>query len=234
MPLPTSLPTSYPTSYQVGKILDQIQMPHHFPELGDVLSFCFKMGPGEAVIFLVGGVLMLLFGISLFKFVVMVNTALLGAGVGMYIGDKAGNESVGALIGGFSAALLCWPLMKHAVAMMGFILGGLAGAALWRLFEVKHPELFWVGGLMGGVTFGLLSFLLFRGCVMMYTSLQGAGMAVCGLLSLIMKYQDVAPKITQYLSMKTFVLPLAIFIPAMFGLIFQQMPVAGAKPAGKH
>ena len=204
-------------------------MPHHFPEIGDLLSFCFKMGPGEAAICLIVGVIMLLFGVSFFKFVVMVNAAILGAGIGMVIGDKVGNEGVGGLIGGFTAALISWPLMKHAVAIMGMFLGAAVGAALWRLFATEHPELLWVGGIMGGITFGLLSFLLFRGCVMMYTSLQGATMAVFGLLSLVMKYQDLAPRLTHYLSSKTFVLPLAIFIPTLFGLIFQQMPGNAAK-----
>jgi hypothetical protein len=228
------LPTSLPTSYQAGKIIEQIHMPQHFPELGDVLSFCFKMGPGEAALFLIVGIIMLLFGVSFFKLVVMINAAIIGAGIGIFIGGKAGNEDVGAIIGGFSAALISWPLMKHAVAIMGFGLGGIVGAGLWRVFAVHHPELFWVGGVLGGITFGLLSLLLFRGCVMMYTSFQGASLAVLGLLSLVMKYQDLAPRLTQYLSAKSFVLPLAIFIPTMFGLIFQYTPsAAGANSAGK-
>ena len=208
-------------------------MPHHFPEQGDVLSFCFKMGPGEAALFVIIGVIILLFGINLFKAVVMVNAAIVGAGIGAFLGDKAGNDSVGMIIGGFSAAVLSWPLMRFAVAIMGFTIGAVVGAALWRVFSLNH-DLHWAGGLIGGVTFGMLSFLLFRGCVMMYTSLQGASMAVFGILSLIMKYQDLAPKMTQYLSTKQFLLPLAIFIPTLCGLIFQQTPSGGAaKPAAK-
>ena len=173
-------PTTLPTSFQAAKILEQVHLPQHFPELGDVLSFCYKMGPGEAAIFLIVGVIMLLFGINVFKGVVIVNAAIVGAAAGAFLGDRAGNESVGAVIGGFTAAVLAWPLMKHAVAIMGFAIGSLVGASLWRIFAVQHPELYWAGGFIGGVTFGLLSFLLFRGCVMMYTSLQGASMAVFG------------------------------------------------------
>lgn len=218
--------------FQAARILDQIQMPHHFPEQGDVLSFCFKMGPGEAALFLMVGVIILLFGINVFKAVVMVNAAIVGAALGSFFGERAGNEAVGVVIGGFTAALVSWPMMKHAVAIMGVAIGAVVGASLWRVFSL-NPELFWAGGLVGGITFGLLSFLLFRGCVMMYTSLQGASMAVFGILSLVMKYQDVAPKLTQYLSAKTFILPVAIFIPTLCGLIYQQMPGAGAKPAVK-
>jgi hypothetical protein len=208
-------------------------MPRHFPHISDVLNFCRHMGPAEAALFLIIGVLMILFGINLYKAVVMINAGLVGAAIGMFIGEKAGNESVGALIGGFTAALIAWPLMKHAVAIMGFAIGGIVGASLWRMSAVQQPELYWVGGLLGGITFGLLSFLLFRGCVMMYTSLQGATMAIFGLLSIVMKYQDLDPRVAHYISAKAFVLPLAIFIPTLFGLIFQQTPSAAAKPAAK-
>lgn len=232
MPLPTSFPTSI-SHFQFARILDQIQMPHHFPEQGDVLSFCFKMGPGEAALFLMAGVIILLFGINVFKGVVMINAAIVGAVAGTFFGAKGGNETVGAVIGGFTAAVISWPLMKHAVAIMGFAIGSLVGASLWRVFSL-HPDFFWAGGMMGGITFGLLSFLLFRGCVMMYTSLQGASMAIFGILSLVMKYQDLAPKLIQYLSAKTFILPIAIFIPTLCGLIFQQTPsAAAAKPVVK-
>ena len=199
----------------------------------DVLDFCRRMGPGEAALFVIVGVIMLLFGINVFKTVVIANAAIVGAAIGAFIGEKAGNDSVGGLIGGFTAAVLAWPLMKHAVAIMGFAIGSLVGASLWRIFAVKHPELYWAGAFIGGVTFGLLSFLVFRGCVMMYTSLQGASMAVFGILSLVMKYQDLAPRLTQYLSARTFALPLAIFIPSMLGLIFQQMPSAAGKTPAK-
>ena len=210
-------------------------MPKSFPETGDLLSFCWKMGPGEATIFLVCGVLMLLFGINMFKAVVIVNAALLGVAIGMFLGDKGGNEAVGGVIGGFTLSVLAMPLMKHAVTMMGTMLGAAMGAGVWRLLALKQPELFWVGALLGAVTFGMLSMLLFRGCIMMFTSLQGSLMAIVGILGLVMKYKDLGPRLAQYLTSKSFVLPLAIFIPTFLGLIYQQMPSATAKapPAKK-
>jgi hypothetical protein len=227
MPLPTTFPTSLPR-FNAGAILDQIQMPHHWPAQGDLLSFCYKMGPGEAALFVILGVILLLFGINIFKFVVMLNAALLGAAIGAFIGEKAGNTAVGATVGGFTGAVLSWPLLKHAVALMGGVIGAVVGASVWRLLNL-NPEFFWAGALCGGVTFGLLSFLLFRGCVMIYTALQGSSMVVVGILALVFKYQDLAPRLTQALSAKAYILPIAIFIPAMCGLIFQQTPItAGA------
>jgi hypothetical protein len=236
MAFPTSLPSALPRFSSTG-LLDQLQMPHHLPEQGDLLSFCYKMGPGEAALFLIVGVIFVLFGVNIFKFVVMVNAAIVGASLGAYLGEMAGNAGVGATVGGFPAAVLSWPLMKHAVALMGFVIGAAVGGGLWRAFSL-NPEFVWAGALCGGVTFGMLSFLLFRGCVMILTSLQGAGMAVVGLLALIMKYQDLAPKLTQALSAKQYILPMSIFIPALCGWIFQNTPGpsaqgGGAKPAPK-
>src|SRR5947209_1723798 len=226
MALPTTFPTSMP-KFNAGAILDQIQMPHHWPEQGDLLSFCYKMGPGEAAIFVIFGVILLLYGINIFRFVVMLNAALAGAAIGAFLGGKAGNASVGATVGGFTGAALSWPLLKHAVALMGGVIGALIGASMWRLFNL-NPEFFWAGAICGGVTFGFLSILLFRGCVMIYTALQGSSMVVVGALALIFKYQDLAPRLTQALSAKAYILPIAVFIPAMCGLIFQQTPSPAA------
>ena len=226
-----ALPTSLPTSFQAGKIIEQIHMPQHWPTQAELMHFCeFRMGPGEAALFVIFGVIILLFGINIFKFVVAINAALAGAALGSFLGRKAGDEGVGAMVGGFTAAVIAWPLMKHAVALLGAVIGALVGASLWRAFGLNH-EFFWAGAVCGGVSFGLLSFLLFRGCIMLYTSLQGASMAVIGILSLVCKYQDLAPRMTQTLTAKAYILPILIFIPAMCGLIFQQAPSAGGTAA---
>ena len=88
---------------------------------------------------------------------------------------------------------------------------------------------------MGLIFFGMLSFMIFRGSIMMFMSLQGSVMLVFGLLGLIYKYQDIAPKVTENLTAKAFVLPLLIFVPATLGLIWQQTHygAAPAAPAAK-
>ena len=79
----------------------------------------------------------------------------------------------------------------------------------------------------------MLSFILFRGSVMMYTSLQGSVMLIFGVLGLVFKYQDIAPKVAENMTVKPFLLPLAIFIPAFLGLIYQQTQFAPAEGGPK-
>jgi hypothetical protein len=236
MPVPTTFPTSQPR-FRITGLIDQLGMPHHFPTQGELLNFCYHMGPGEAALMLIVGVLLVLFGINIYKFIVMINAALFGAGIGAFFGDKAGNGGVGAAVGGFIAAIVSWPFMKHAVAIMGFAVGAIAGAGLWRAFAL-NPEMFWAGAMVGGITVGMLSFLAFRGCIMIVTSLQGSLMVVTGVLGLLLKYHDLAPKLGRGLSARQWVLPVAIFVPALCGWIFQHMPGpggggGGAKPTAK-
>ncbi len=111
--------------------------------------------------------------------------------------------------------------MKYAVAIMGGCFGALLGASLWRTLNLD-PELVWAGALVGLVSFGMVSFILFRGSVMMYTSLQGSFMLVFGILGLIYQYEEFAADVTRHLKVQPYWLPAAIFIPAVIGLIFQQ------------
>jgi hypothetical protein len=95
-----------------------------------------------------------------------------------------------------------------------------------------QPDLCWAGALTGLILFGLLSFILFRGSVMMYTSLQGSVMLVFGILGLIYKYQSIAPTVTDKMTLKPFLLPLTIFVPALLGVVYQQTQFAGAEAGG--
>jgi len=179
------------------------------------------MGPGTAALLVLAGVIYLLFGIYMFRVLVMLNAALLGAYLGALIGERGHAAAAGAFLGGFTAAAVTWPLMKYAVAVMGGLFGAVLGASIWRTCGLE-PNYAWAGGMTGLVGFGMLSFILFRGSIMMFTSLQGAVMLVFGILGLVYKYQGLAPSITENIMFKPFILPAVIFIPAILGLIYQQ------------
>jgi hypothetical protein len=202
------------------------------PGQGDLLDWCQNMSPGCATLLVLGGLVYLLFGWHAFKMLVTLNAALMGAYVGALLGQRGGNAVAGACVGGFVCAAIAFPLMKYAVALMGGIFGALLGASLWRTVGLE-PHLAWAGAMSGLIGFGLLSFILFRGSVMMYTSLQGSVMLIFGLLGLIYKYQSVAPRLTEHITLKPFMLPIAIFIPALLGLIYQQTQFPPPEPTKK-
>ena len=198
-----------------------VDLPSQWPGQLDLLQWCRDMGPGTAALLILLGIVYLLFGYYLFKALVTLNAALFGAWVGAVLGQKVNAAAAGAFLVGFTVAAITWPLMQYAVAIMGGMYGALLGASIWNACGLA-PIYAWSGGLIGLVFFGMLSFILFRGSIMMYMSLQGAVMLVFGVLGLVYKYQDLAPQITNGMTARPIILPMAIFIPAILGLIYQQ------------
>ena len=207
-------------------------VPSHWPAQGDLLSWCQNMGPAMAAVLVIAGIMYLAFGVFLYRSLVTLNAAAVGIYIGGLLGAKAGNALAGAMVGGCAAAAITYPGMKYAVAIMGGLFGTLLGASIWRSLGLEAGYA-WAGGMMGLIFFGMLSFILFRGSLMMFLSLQGAVMLVFGLLGMIYKYQGLAPQVTANLSVKPFILPLSIFIPAVVGLIYQQTQYPAAPPAKK-
>jgi hypothetical protein len=210
-----------PTPQAPNQIWEMLHLPSHWPMQTDLLQWAQDMSPGVATILVIGGIIYLLFGYYMFKWLVMLNVALVGAFIGGKIGEKGGSMAAGASVGAFMSAAICWPIMKYAVALMGGIFGALLGASIWRSVGLE-PNMCWAGGLTGLAFFGLLAFIIFRASVMMFMSLQGSVMLIFGILGLVYKYQSIAPKVTESMTLKPFLLPVAIVIPTVLGLIYQQ------------
>lgn len=213
---------------------DAIALPHHWPAQGDLITLCQHMSPGLAALLIGLGALYLVKGYDIYKALIVLNAGVLGASIGSTMGESMHAELPLAIVGGVAAAALSWPLMKWAVAVMGGLFGALVGASVWRMCDL-NPEFIWAGATIGLVTLGMLSFIVFRISVMMFTSLQGALMLIIGLLSLLYQYHEIAPQVTENMTLKPFLLPLAIFIPAVVGLVYQHHNVTagGPMPAGK-
>jgi len=198
-----------------------MNFPPHWPAQADLLTWSYEMSAAVALLLVLLGVVYLLFGFYLFKPLVLLNAAFIGSMVGVYISQKTGGPLPSGILGGFIGAAVTYPLMKWAVAVMGGLFGAILGLTLWRTFGLD-VGFAWTGGLMGLIGCGLLCFIVFRGSVMAYTSLQGSVMLIFGILSLIYKYQSFAPRITESLQLKPFLLPMIVFIATILGLIYQQ------------
>ena len=206
-------------------------VPGQWPGQMDLLTACQKMGPGEACILVLLGVVYLMFGYSIFRGLVTLNAMMAGAYLGALMGKNSNAMAAGAMIGAVLAAAITFPLMKYAVMIMGGIFGAALGASLWRQASLQ-PELAWAGALSGLIFFAMLSLVVFRGSVILYTSLQGSVMLVFGILSLLYKYQSMAPDVTDVFVKRAFILPTVVLIPALVGLLYQQsMDPAAVAPA---
>jgi hypothetical protein len=209
-----------------------IQLPDHWPGQLDLVNWCGQMGPALAGLLIVAGVIYLLWGFKIFKTLMIINAIVVGAVIGAIIGDRLGAVAPVAVVGAVLGAAITWPTMKYAVAVKGAAFGTLLGATVWHSVGLD-PKFAWSGAAIGLVTCGLLCFIVFRGCLVMFTSLQGAVMLIFGLLGLVLKYEDASPHVGRYLTLKPFLLPLCIFIPAVVGMLYQQATPGVPKPPGQ-
>jgi hypothetical protein len=216
-------------------MLAKAQQPHptfHFPGQNELLGWANEMGIGTAILITLLGVIYLLYGWSMFKGLIMLNAVIVGGYIGAVIGLRVGGYAlVGVLLGAIAAGAATWPLMKWAVAVMGGICGAFVGAAVWLTANLD-PTFAWAGAMTGLVGFGLFAFILFRGSIIMYTSIQGSAMVIVGLLGLIFKYPEMSVKIGNSLGTQPLVMPILILVPAVLGLIFQQTHSGGGDGGG--
>jgi hypothetical protein len=208
-----------------------IALPVQLPQQMDLINWCQNIMPGTAVLLIVLGLIYLLYGYRIIKVLVMFNAIVAGAGIGFALGRHGEAALACAIIGAFATAAITWPAMRYAVALMGGIIGALLAGGIWHAIGLD-PRFAWAGALVGLVGLGLLCFILFRGSVMMYTSLQGAVMFVLGVLGLIYKYQELAPRLNDHFRVEPFLFPAVVFIPAMIGLIYQQHQTASGGGGG--
>jgi hypothetical protein len=216
-----------------------LNFPTQWPAQADLLVWCHDMSAALALMLVLLGAVYLLFGFYLFKPLVMLNAAFIGSVTGVMFSWRFGGPVPSAILGGFIAAAITYPLMKWAVAVMGGLFGAVLGLTLWKMFGLEMGFA-WTGASMGLIACGLFCFILFRGSVMAYTSLQGSVMVVFGVLSLAYKYNWFAELLSYSLTGKPFLLPMIVFIATILGLIYQQNSplangpaVAGAGPQPK-
>lgn len=215
-----------------GSSLEWLRLPTQWPGQPDLLQWCQSMTPAVSTLLILAGIVYLLFGVHIFRYLITLNAIFLGAWLGAIAGARSDSAVPGAVIGGFVAGAVCWPTMKYSVAFMGGIIGALLGAAIWRSAGLD-ANFAWAGALSGLIFFGMLNFIIFRGSVMVYMSLQGAVMLIFGVMSLIYKYPEAARTMTESLSDRQFLLPLAIFIPTILGFIYQNTYYGQAADAAK-
>lgn len=184
-----------------------------------------------ATVFIIVGVLCLLNGYKFYKIAVVGLALLLGLFAGYGLGTKIGAPLIIAGCFGVLLAVLAFPLMKYAVALFGGLAGAFIGANLWagfahafnRAAQTTMPaDAYWVGALIGLMLFGMLAFVLFKLSIVLFTSVSGSTIAVLGVIALLLSFEPWTATVTSGLTANKVVIPLLVFIPAIFGLIYQE------------
>jgi hypothetical protein len=122
--------------------------------------------------------------------------------------------------------------MRWGVSILGAVAGGILTAGLW--YACKLPEQYiWAGGLVGVVAGGMISFIVFKIAVMLFTSLGGGTLIITGLLALLYQYDSVQPipteNVKQMLYNHNWFMPVLLLASTAIGIIVQRKLIKGSK-----
>jgi len=194
----------------------------------------------QAVILLVVGVILVVYGWQAFRLLVIANGAFFGGLGGAYLANAYVGKHMalfGLLAGGLLLAVLAIPLMRHMVAAAGGFVGSYAGYHAWGriMLAIERPEWAsynWVGAVIGLAVLGALCFRAFRAIVMVVTSVEGGLLAVSGALALCLHHAPIADRVRAGLLGNRFFLPLLFTIPTVIGFARQYNAAKGSMSSG--
>ncbi|MFH1882195.1 MAG: hypothetical protein ABIL62_05735 [Planctomycetota bacterium] len=185
----------------------------------------------EAVTFISFGAVCLFYGWRVFKILVVISFALLGLFLGVSITDKIvglNSQLWGGLVGMALLAVLSVPLMKWAVCLLGAAAGGILSSGIWYASGLTERYIL-AGALIGIVAGGMISFIVFKVAVILFSSLGGSCLIVVGSLALLYLYPQTSERVEEIIFTKKWFLPTVLTAPTLIGVILQNKFVKDSK-----
>jgi len=179
----------------------------------------------QAVIGISFGIIVLMYGWRIYKALTVIGFGILGLYVGLGIGEQLHKPIPGAIIGCTLLVILAIPLIRWAVAILGAVAGGILAAGIWHSCNLPQ-EFVWAGALTGLVAGGMVSFVVFKLSVMLFTSLGGTSLIVFGAFALIYRYETVVndpptTHLNQLYYNNPWFLPLLLTAGTLLGILIQ-------------
>ncbi len=184
----------------------------------------------EALTFIAFGAVCLFYGWRVFKILVTICFGLLGLFLGVWVNKTliGGNVIWLALIATALLAVLSIPLMRWGVSILGAVAGGILTGGGWLALGLPQQYI-WAGGLVGLIAGGMISFIVFKAAVMLFTSLGGSGLLVVGILAVTYQYMGSQAKLEQLVFQQRWFLPVILLAPMVLGMILQYRFIGHAK-----
>ncbi len=194
-------------------------------------SYITSLNLVEAVTFISFGAVCLFYGWRVFKILVVISFALLGLFLGFSITDKIvglNSQLWGGLVGMVLLAVLSIPLMKWAVCLLGAAAGGILTSGIWYASGLTERYIL-AGALIGMVAGGMISFIVYKVAVILFTSLGGSCLIVVGSLALLYLYPQTSGRVEDIIFTKKWFLPTVLMAPTLIGVILQNKFVKDSK-----
>jgi hypothetical protein len=188
-----------------------------------IWTYITSLNPLEAITFISFGVVCLFYGWRVFKILVIISFAILGMGLGIVLAGKVGgdnNQILGGVVGFVVLAVISVPLMRWAVSLLGAAAGGILTSGIWYACQLNE-EYILAGALIGIIAGGMISFIIFKVAVMLFSSLGGSGLMVTGILALLYLYPETTEQVKELVFNESWFLPAALLVPTVVGIIVQ-------------
>jgi hypothetical protein len=194
-------------------------------------AYIISLNLVEAVTFISFGAVCLFYGWRVFKILVVISFALLGLFLGFSITDKIvglNSQLWGGLVGMVLLAVLSVPLMKWAVCLLGAAAGGILSSGIWYASGLTERYIL-AGALIGMVAGGMISFIVFKVAIILFSSLGGSCLIVVGSLAILYLYPQTSERLEEIIFTKKWFLPTVLTAPTLIGVILQNKFVKDSK-----
>ena len=190
--------------------------------------------PLEAGLLLVPvGLVFLLYGFKLYKWLVSVVYAGIGSAAGAALAAYLGWDVIlGMIAGALLLGLLAWPLHRVGWGLLG---GALFGGAAVLLMRMQTPNVTYIAAVAGVAFIGgfILTLVLMRPLIILVTSIIGAAVVVQGALRLSLIQPAFGDPVCSTLEAKPYLLAILVAVPALLGFILQWRDKGGKAAAKK-
>jgi hypothetical protein len=184
----------------------------------------------EALTFICFGIVCLLYGWRIFKILVTLCFSLVGLFIGLMVNEKlvGGNGMWLGLMGMIMMAVLSIPLMRWGVSALGALAGGILTGGIWYAFEFPEQYI-WAGALVGLIAGGMISFIVFKLAVILFTSFGGGALIVTAVLAILHSYILEPGRVQEFVFNYQWFLPVALLVPTLLGIIIQNKFISSSR-----
>jgi hypothetical protein len=190
--------------------------------IDEIWKHITSLGKLEALTFISFGSVCLFYGWRVFTILVTIALAMFGLLLGEVISQQIGggeNPLLSVMLCIVMAAI-SFPLMRWAVSFLAAAAGAIIAAGVWYAFNLPENYI-WAGALVGGVAGGMISFIVYKIAVMLFSSFGGSGLILAGVLALMHLYPPTKDQIQNLVFNEQWFLPMALIIPTVLGVYFQ-------------
>ena len=113
-------------------------------------------------------------------------------------------------------------------AAMGAAAGGIITGGGWLAINLPQQYI-WAGALVGIIAGGMISFIIFKAAVILFTSLGGSGLVLVGILAIMYQQMGAAEQVEELVFEQKWFLPLMLLVPVGAGMFLQNNFIRGTK-----